>query len=57
MTISTRSTDTEIAELFQDWWRQSYSTPPGNHAKMTHLGWARYLLDQLNAEASKEAGQ
>lgn len=48
VTRSARMTDTEMAELFQEWWTSSYPTPPGSHAKMTHLGWGRYLLDQIS---------
>lgn len=39
--------------MFRQWWRDSYSTPPGNHALMTHLGWGRYLLQEA-ARRQKE---
>ena len=39
-------TDSELEVLFRTWWAQSYPTPPGNHALMTHIGWARFLLEQ-----------
>jgi hypothetical protein len=42
-------TDTELEVLFRSWWSDSYSAvPPGAHALVTHLGWARYLLSELN---------
>lgn len=43
-------TDCELEVLFRTWWQQSYPTPPGSHALMTHLGWARFLLQQLQQE-------
>jgi hypothetical protein len=39
-------TDNEIEVLFRTWWSTSYPTPPGPHALMTHIGWARFLLEQ-----------
>ena len=41
-------TDTEIEQMFREWWAQSWPTPPGNHALQTHTAWARYLLDKIN---------
>lgn len=38
-------TDDQLTELFRQWWAQSYPTPPGTHALLTHIGWARFLLD------------
>jgi len=38
-------TNAELEALFRDWWAQSYPTPPGAHALLTHLGWGRYLLE------------
>jgi hypothetical protein len=37
-------TDNELEVLFRTWWQQSYPTPPGNHALITHISWARWLL-------------
>jgi hypothetical protein len=42
--------DNELEVLFRAWWQQSYPTPPGNHALMTHLGWGRYLLEQVQGQ-------
>jgi hypothetical protein len=40
-------TDTELEVLFRSWWSAAgYAAPPGTHALMTHLGWARWLLEQ-----------
>ena len=41
----TNPTDSELEVLFRTWWSTSYPTPPGNHALMTHLGWARFLMN------------
>lgn len=43
-------TDTELEAAFREWWAQSYPTPPGTHALMTHLGWARHLLEQAGVQ-------
>lgn len=48
-------TDVELEKLFRSWWSESYPTPPGNHALITHLGWARFLLQQrLDPESDRE---
>ena len=47
-------TDVELEKLFRSWWSESYPTPPGNHALITHLGWARFLLQQQAAETSRD---
>ena len=40
-------TDIELEALFRQWWAEAgYTAPPGPHALMTHLGWARWLLQQ-----------
>lgn len=38
-------TDAELQDRFRAWWQQSYPTPPGPHAVMTHVSWARHLLE------------
>lgn len=48
-------TDTEMAALFREWWAESYPTPPGTHAQMTHLGWGRRLLEL--AEQRQQRGR
>jgi hypothetical protein len=47
-------TDTELTLLFQQWWRQSYPTPPGQHALATHVGWGRYLLERVQGQQQRE---
>lgn len=47
-------TDAQLEVLFRTWWGTSYPTPPGNHALMTHLGWARFLIEQLQANPQQE---
>jgi hypothetical protein len=32
---------------FRQWWQESYGLPPGNHAVMTHVAFARHVLQQL----------
>lgn len=37
--------DTEsLRAAFLDWWQDSYATPPGVHAIMTHTGFAEHIL-------------
>lgn len=43
-------TDSELEKLFRDWW--PYPAPPGNHALMTHLGWARHVLTTVEYETN-----
>jgi hypothetical protein len=47
-------TDTELEQMFRAWWAGSYPTPPGTHALMTHLGWARHLLQQQGQQQQPE---
>lgn len=42
--------DNELEVLLRTWWQQSYPTPPGPHALMTHIGWGRYLLEQVQGQ-------
>ena len=42
--------DADLEVLFRSWWSASYSAaPPGTHALITHIGWARFLLEQQAA--------
>lgn len=43
-------TDTQLTELFKEFWTQSYPMPPGTHALMTHVAWARFLLTHIGHE-------
>lgn len=43
-------TDNEMEVLFRTWWQQSYPTPPGPHALITHIGWGRFLLEQMGEQ-------
>ena len=47
-------TDEQLTELFRAWWQQSYPTPPGPHALMTHTAWARFLLERLGQGQQRE---
>jgi hypothetical protein len=47
-------TDAELEVLFRSWWSLSYSTPPGTHALLTHLGWARFVLEQASRQQHRE---
>ena len=47
-------TDNELEVLFRTWWGTSYPTPPCNHSLMTHIGWARFLLQQQGQQQQLE---
>ena len=47
----------EMEVLFRTWWQQSYPTPPGTHALMTHLGWGEFLLNQLQVNQQQREQQ
>lgn len=47
-------TDTQLTDLFKDFWSQSYPTPPGTHALMTHTAWARFLLNQIGHQQQQQ---
>lgn len=46
--------DPDLEALFRSWWAQSYPTPPGTHALITHLGWARFLLQQTQPQPTEQ---
>jgi hypothetical protein len=37
--------ETSIAAAFEDWWIDSYGRPPATHARMTHIAFAKHLLE------------
>ena len=45
-------TDQELEQLFREWW--PYPAPPGTHALLTHLGWARYLLRLMEQQQKQQ---
>lgn len=45
-------TDAQLEVLFRTWWQQSYPTPPGTHALLTHVGWGQFLLEQVERGAN-----
>lgn len=47
-------TDADLEAAFRAWWAESYPTPPGPHALMTHLGWARHLLKQAGQQQQEQ---
>ena len=47
-------TDNEMEVLFRTWWQQSYPTPPGPHALITHISWGRFLLEQAGKQQQRE---
>jgi hypothetical protein len=50
--------DHEIEALFREWWKQSYPTPPGQHALATHVGWGRFLLERVQGQQQqREVGR
>lgn len=36
--------ETSIKAAFEEWWLESYGTPVGNHAVMTHTAFASHIL-------------
>lgn len=46
-------TDNEMEVLFRTWWQQSYPTPPGPHALITHIGWGGFLLEQMGEQQQR----
>jgi hypothetical protein len=47
-------TDSQIEILFRTWWSQSYPTPPGPHALMTHIAFGRFLLEQQGQQQREQ---
>ena len=47
-------TDSEMEVLLRTWWQQSYPTPPGPHALITHIGWGRFLLERAGEQQQRE---
>lgn len=46
--------DSELEVLFRSFWSASYAgAPPGPHALMTHIGWARFLLQELGQQGQQ----
>lgn len=41
--------------LFRQWWAESYATPPGVHAVMTHVGFAAAIYESI-LQAGKREG-
>ena len=47
--------DTDMESLFRQWWKDSFpQAPPGPHALRTHLGWGRFLLEQVQEQKHRE---
>ena len=40
-------TTDEIEAAFHDWWLDSYKRPPTAQALMTHVAFARHMLERL----------
>jgi hypothetical protein len=47
-------TDSQLEVLFRTWWQQSYPTPPGTHALMTHIAFGRFLLTEVAKEILRQ---
>lgn len=43
-----------LRAAFLDWWQDSYATPPGVHAIMTHTAFAEHILELLEYMADAE---
>ena len=49
-------TDPQLEALFRSWWSESYpGAPPGAHALATHLGFARWILQQQNQQQREQS--
>lgn len=46
--------DNELEQVFREWWKESYQTPPGNHVLITHLGWSRELLNKVDKKLQQQ---
>jgi hypothetical protein len=44
-----------IDAAFEAWWIDSYGTPPGVHARMTHTAFAGHLLKLLELMPPNES--
>jgi len=36
---------TEIEAAFRDWWEESYKRPPNAQATMTHVAFAKHVIE------------
>lgn len=46
----------KLEQMFLEWWAQSYPTPPGVHARNTHVGFGAWLVEQLQTKKSDAKG-
>lgn len=42
-----------LRAAFLDWWQDSYATPPGVHAIMTHTAFAEHILELMELMADE----
>jgi phosphoglycerate dehydrogenase-like enzyme len=43
-------TDTELEQVFRQWWKKSYPTGPSEYTLMSMLAWSRHLLNQTEQQ-------
>jgi hypothetical protein len=48
--MTQQPTDLQLAQLYRDWWKDSYGTSPNSQATVIAIAWARHVL------AIQEAG-
>lgn len=46
-------TDSEIDDLFSRWWSENYPNVPGKHARMTHVPFAKEVINKLTQSATQ----
>jgi hypothetical protein len=37
----------QLRQAFTEWWVDSYGSPPGSHAVMTHVAFAQHVLETM----------
>ena len=54
--MNTNPTDAQLEVLLRTFWSQNYpSSPPGSHVLMTHIGFARFLLQKLGQQQREQS--
>lgn len=48
----TKITLSKVEQLFVEWWIDSYKTPPGVHARNTHVGFGVWLMEKFQQQES-----
>ena len=46
--------DTELEQMFRQWWNENYPTPPSNYMLTSLLSWSRHLLNQAGHQVQRQ---